>query len=107
MRSSFLLPTFILGWMSTANAGSPAPISWSAFYVGGHIGGAWLANRAESPGSDIAIFELGVGPTQKGDGVAFASGVQAGLNHQIGQAVFGVELEWAWDDVSGSSIYPI
>src|SRR5262249_17624975 len=63
---------------------APPAFSWTGFYIGGNIGGAW-AHR------DITdTFGRDFGRTS--DGV-FIGGGQLGYNYQTGNFVFGVE----WD----------
>src|SRR5215475_1972106 len=60
---------------------APPPFSWTGFYVGGNIGGAW-ANR------DVTDTFLGVNLNSGNNGV-FIGGGQVGYNWQVGYAVFG------------------
>jgi outer membrane immunogenic protein len=67
----------------------PAPVfSWTGFYVGVQIGGAWAHDNAsiENPGIPVAIF---LPFTVDMDGVI--GGGHIGYNWQVGQWVFGVE----------------
>jgi len=65
---------------------APPPFSWTGFYVGGNIGGAW-ANR------DVTDTFLGVNLNSGNNGV-FIGGGQVGYNWQVGYAVFGIEAEF-------------
>ena len=65
---------------------APPPFSWTGFYLGGNIGGAW-AHR------DVTdTFFLGDFGGGNNNGV-FIGGGQLGYNWQVGYAVLGIE----WD----------
>lgn len=79
--------------MRAAPAYKAAPMapafSWTGFYVGAHVGGAWGNSEWTFPGFfDASINTAG-----------FIGGGQAGYNWQINQIVFGIE-----GDISGSTI---
>lgn len=63
-----------------------APFSWSGFYVGGNIGGAWsdLSHTTTTPAGDAATLSF--------DPSSFAGGVQAGYQVQMGAMVIGLEM---------------
>src|SRR5215831_17423849 len=66
---------------------APPPFSWTGFYVGANIGGAW-AHR------DVADTFLGVdfgGGNNRG---VFIGGGQLGYNWQVGYAVLGIEADF-------------
>src|SRR5260370_3794291 len=65
---------------------APPAFSWTGFYLGGNIGGAW-ANR------DVVDPFLGVNFNNGNSNGVFIGGGQLGYNWQIGYAVLGVE----WD----------
>src|SRR6516225_1904611 len=65
---------------------APPPFSWTGFYVGGNIGGAW-ARR------DVTDRFFGVNFNPGNNNGVFIGGGQLGYNWQIGYAVLGVE----WD----------
>jgi len=84
---------------------TPVPFSWSGFYIGGNIGGAWskaddfvTTNSPGVPGifavaSNIALVDaLGTG---SGDADAsFTGGIQAGYNWQVSpQWLVGLEAD--------------
>ena len=56
---------------------APPPFSWTGFYIGGNIGGAW-ANR------DVRDPFLGVDFNNGNSNGAFIGGGQLGYNWQIG-----------------------
>ena len=76
---------------------APAPVpvvyayNWSGFYIGGHIGGAWVDR----------CLTLATGGEACADGSGFVGGGQAGFNWQTGQFVFGVEFSGSFADLDG------
>jgi outer membrane immunogenic protein len=81
----------------------PAPASWTGFYVGGDLGGAWSnSNDTWDPlPSPIAFGEFGA--TGGNSGTAVIGGVHAGYNYQFAPAwVAGVEGDWSWTKAGGS-----
>ena len=65
---------------------APPPFSWTGFYLGGNVGGAW-AHR------DVTdTFFLGDFGNGNNNGV-FIGGGQVGYNWQVGYAVLGIEAE--------------
>src|SRR5215468_8079743 len=62
-----------------------APFSWTGFYLGGHVGGAWthdgITDRDEIPGT-----------TYSNNASGFLGGAQVGYNWQTGPMVFGIEV---------------
>ena len=80
------------------------PYNWSGCYVGGNIGGLWASKdfgaiqnygyqSENGPG-------LGNGQTVDGSGVLI--GGQVGCNYQVGQWVFGAQVDEDWTNASGS-----
>lgn len=66
----------------------PAPIfSWTGFYLGGNIGGAW-ANNDWRDNLFLTNFDNNRG--------VFIGGGQLGGNYQIGQFVIGGEWDFDW-----------
>src|SRR2546427_6634426 len=66
---------------------APPPFSWTGFYLGGNIGGAW-AHR------DVTdTFFLGDFGSGNNNGV-FIGGGQLGYNWQVGYAVLGIEADF-------------
>jgi outer membrane immunogenic protein len=66
---------------------APPPFSWTGFYLGGNIGGAW-AHR------DVPDTFLGVDFGSGNDRGVFIGGGQLGYNWQIGYAVLGIEADF-------------
>ncbi|WP_214477736.1 outer membrane protein, partial [Mesorhizobium sp. dw_380] len=71
-----------------------APYSWTGFYVGAQVGGAWNDSRWSPVGG------LGFVPfNTNGSGVVY--GGQIGYNYQINQFVIGIEGDFAGSTVKG------
>src|SRR4051794_28980719 len=66
----------------------PPSFSWTGFYVGGNIGGAW-AQRSWNDN----LFGLNFG--RSSDGV-FIGGGQVGFNYQFSNIVLGAEADFDW-----------
>ena len=65
----------------------PVPVfSWTGFYIGGNIGGAWANNRFTD-----TLFLTNFNNNNTG---VFIGGGQIGGNYQIGQFVIGGELDF-------------
>jgi outer membrane immunogenic protein len=84
--------------LPTAKAPAPmvadVPYSWTGFYIGGQLGGAWNDSDWSRPtGSSFNTGSFG------DPGSGFLYGGQAGYNYQINQFVLGVE-----GDIAGSTI---
>ena len=74
-------------------------IGWTGFYVGGHSGhGTGQSKQRDTP--TAAIF-----PPMDGDYDVngFFLGGTIGYNWQLAQWLLGLEADYAWSDVSGSS----
>jgi len=71
----------------------PAPVpvfSWTGFYIGANIGGAW---------SHTTVTDVFTGATFNTDNSGFIGGGQVGFNYQVNNFVFGVE-----GDIDATSI---
>jgi outer membrane immunogenic protein len=66
----------------------PPPFSWTGFYVGANIGGAWAHNDWRD-----TIFLTDLNNNNNG---RFIGGGQIGGNYQIGQFVIGGEWDFDW-----------
>jgi outer membrane immunogenic protein len=114
---ALLAGTSLLGLASVASAADlavrkapppppPPPIwSWSGFYIGAHVGGAW--STVETTFQDINIanvvtIPIGI-PLSSHNLNGVLGGVQAGFNWQVGVVVFGVEAQWSWTDQEGTA----
>ena len=67
----------------------PPPFSWTGFYIGGNLGGAWAHHNFNDN-----FFNLGF-DNGNSNGV-FIGGGQVGANYQINQFVIGVEGTFDW-----------
>jgi outer membrane immunogenic protein len=66
---------------------APPPFSWTGFYLGGNIGGAW-ANR------DVTDTFLGVNFNNGNNNGVFIGGGQLGFNWQVSNFVLGFEADF-------------
>ncbi len=76
------------------------PYSWTGFYIGAQVGGAWNDSRwspAIPPGSFVPFNTNGSGAVYGG---------QIGYNYQINQFVIGIEGDFAGSSVKGDSQCP-
>ena len=67
----------------------PAYYTWTGFYIGGNIGGAWAHGSV-----DDSLFGLSASASHSG----FIGGGQLGFNYQFSNIVLGVE--WDFDGTS-------
>jgi len=80
--------------------------SWTGCYLGSLVGGKWSRHNATSTGN---INGVNGGPTvtnvpltntyERADG--YLSGAELGCNYQFGNAVVGIEGDWAWSNLIG------
>ena len=84
----------------------PPPLpSWTGFYIGGDVGGAW----ADSSGTTTFVDTFAVPATATVANHSFnrsgvIGGVYAGYNWQFSPNwVFGIEGDWSWTDRNGGS----
>jgi len=78
----------------------PVPLfSWTGFYVGGNIGGAWSRNTWTDT---ILLTSFNNG----GNNGAFIGGGQVGVNYQVNNFVIGAEwdFDWAANHNNGSGV---
>jgi len=66
---------------------APPPFSWNGFYIGGNAGYGWTS------ASGTVTTTTGSGPFSA-SGSGFLGGAQAGVNWQMGPAVFGMEADF-------------
>jgi outer membrane immunogenic protein len=84
----------------------PAPVmyNWTGFYIGAHIGGAWVDRDGNHRFRDDPCFSGGWGEVcfndngLGGNDGSFLAGGQIGFNYQIGQWVWGIEGQASWVD---------
>src|SRR5260370_30811319 len=62
----------------------PPPFSWTGFYLGANLGGAWGQRN-------LTDTLLGLSLSNLNDKGAFIGGGQLGFNYQLGNFVLGVE----------------
>jgi outer membrane immunogenic protein len=67
----------------------PAPFSWTGFYIGGNLGGAW-AHRS------VIDSRFGLNFSNGNNNGAFIGGGQIGFNYQFSNLVVGVEGDFDW-----------
>ncbi len=84
-----------------------APSSWTGFYIGGDVGGAWTSNTGTwtslpSP----AAFGINI-ITGSNGGASVTGGFHAGYNYQFAPTwVAGLEGDWSWAAAKGSLSQP-
>jgi len=93
----------VLGGIPALAADMPvkAPVvapafNWTGFYVGGHFGYGWAFPEITE---DVTFTKVGNPPRPRG----ILGGVQAGYNWQAGSWVYGLEGDFTWSDIKGSS----
>lgn len=86
---------------------APAPLNWSGFYIGGHLGATttradssieWGPGDFLNPASPAAQSIVAAGYQTYHSRSGFTGGFQGGYNYQIGPALLGVEADVAWID---------
>jgi outer membrane immunogenic protein len=84
---------------AVADAYGPPPgyavvpfVSWTGFYIGGHVGGAW----SEIDWSNVSLTGERFNKNESG----FLGGGQFGYNYQIGNFLLGVEATLSGADLS-------
>jgi outer membrane immunogenic protein len=122
MRKLLLAGTAVAVVMAAGSAGAadmarpvykaaPPPIpvfSWTGWYVGVHVGGAWGTKEWSDPtfavtGPIIILGPPTIDATFQNYGVnGFLGGVQIGYNLQSGPWVWGVEAQASWAGIRGS-----
>ena len=91
----------------------PIPVfSWTGWYVGVHVGGAWGTKEWQDPavtqfdGVLTSSFNL-PDTTINNYGInGFLGGLQFGYNYQSGVWVWGVEAQASWAGIRGSDACP-
>jgi outer membrane immunogenic protein len=80
--------------------------SWTGFYIGGDIGGAWTSNTGTW--TTLPPAALGAFPNTGSDGGSnFIGGFHVGYNWQFAPTwVVGVEDDWSWTKAGGSFMQP-
>jgi outer membrane immunogenic protein len=78
-------------------------ISWTGFYIGGDVGGAWTTNTGTwTPFPSPAAFGVNIISGSNG-GSGVTGGFHAGYNYQFAPTwVAGLEGDWSWAKARGS-----
>ena len=78
------------------------PYNWTGCYIGGNVGGLWADKSfgSQNFGNSENGPNLADGQTINGTGVLI--GGQVGCNYQVGQWVFGGQVDEDWTNTSGS-----
>jgi outer membrane immunogenic protein len=81
-----------------------APQTWTGFYIGADVGGAWSHTDGSWTGLPSAAL-FGANPIGGGlNGSSFLGGGHVGYNYQFAPTwVFGVEGDWTWTHAGGSN----
>jgi opacity protein-like surface antigen len=101
----------------TVRTPAAAPFSWTGWYVGGNVGyGSSSAGTIDlgATGSTTGLFPTEapyivasqlatLGPLLSTNPSGFLGGVQTGYNYQHNWLVFGIEADYAWANIAGSS----
>jgi outer membrane immunogenic protein len=67
----------------------PAIFSWTGFYIGANVGGAWDKNTVTDT---LGLVSVSTG----NNNAVFMGGGQVGANYQMGSFVLGVEGDFDW-----------
>jgi outer membrane immunogenic protein len=77
--------------------------SWTGFYVGVHVGGAWGTKEWTDPFYSLKGAFRRVGETAASYSVnGVLGGFQAGVNYQMGWVVVGAEAQFSWTGLRGT-----
>jgi outer membrane immunogenic protein len=95
------------GFAAPPTFAPPPSYTWAGPYLGLSGGFAWGHSNQTDPGIPAGLFGGGGGGGPVGDGsFSLNGGLIGGLggyNLQYGQWVFGLETDYSWADISGSS----
>ena len=82
----------------------PPAFSWTGFYIGGNVGGAWGSGslETETTVAGVPVFSNIIPNKFGNEGSGVIGGGQAGYNYQIGLAVLGIETDIDWTDIHRS-----
>jgi hypothetical protein len=84
--------------VSTKDVPAP-PVTWTGFYIGGHIGGAW----ADLKTTDVDQWWSAYGHDWNTNPIGVIGGGQAGYNYQTGAFVIGFEADFGGTGFSNSA----
>lgn len=129
MEKILAIAAALLGTVSIASAAdmavkapypaTPVPVyNWTGFYIGGNVGGAW--GRFDSATSTVfsptgyfaasSVPAIALVGDQRINASGFTGGLTAGYNWQASNFVFGIESDFNYFGVkgstSGSALYP-
>jgi outer membrane immunogenic protein len=78
-----------------------AMYNWTGFYVGGQAGGGWSSGQTTvvQGGTNFPSGYV----LNRTNGHGFLGGGYAGFNYQINQIVIGIDGDYSWADLTGSS----
>ena len=72
----------------------PPPVfSWTGFYIGGNLGGAWARGNVSD-----SLFGLSASSDRSG----FIGGGQLGVNYQFSNIVLGAEWDFDWTSLDAT-----
>ena len=72
----------------------PPPVfSWTGFYIGGNLGGAWARGSVND-----SLFGLSASSDRSG----FIGGGQVGVNYQFSNIVLGAEWDFDWTSLDAT-----
>ncbi len=72
----------------------PPPVfSWTGFYIGGNLGGAWARGTVSD-----SLFGLSASSDRSG----FIGGGQVGVNYQFSNIVLGAEYDFDWTSLNAT-----
>jgi outer membrane immunogenic protein len=100
-----VLGTAVAGAADMAVKARPSPpvpaFSWTGFYIGANIGGAWANNNWTD-----TLFLTNFNKVNSNNDGVFIGGGQIGGNYQIGSFVIGGEwdFDWAGNNNGGTSV---
>jgi outer membrane immunogenic protein len=113
MRAAFNTSVALLALLTIPMAASaadlkPAPVytkapvmapvfSWTGFYIGGNLGGAWS-------NTTISDSLFGLNFSNGNNNAVFVGGGQAGFNYQVSNVVFGIEGDFDWAANNNNSV---
>jgi len=84
---------------------APALYSWTGFYFGGQAGGGWFANQVTN-GPNAADGTINFPPGfvhNPLNGSGWLAGGYAGFNYQVNQFVVGLDGDFSWARLTGST----
>src|SRR6478735_3829296 len=74
----------------------PPPVySWTGFYIGGNLGGAWARGSVND-----SLFGLSASSDRSG----FIGGGQLGVNYQFSNIVLGAEWDFDWTSLDATGM---